>query len=237
MNKPAKDRDSKHRASFNLYYFPEIPIDRPSKTNSRAGHNATFRRTGVARARDSFHPLCNSAGEGHPSEQNYNDPEGQAYAMGYRDGVKAGMSSERTKVQSEVNNLRNIIGQLEAIFPQVYRGYEREILALTMAISKKILKYEIGRNEGVIKSLVEEAVKRADGSGTITIRLNPKDYQLLMTDDYQVPGVVDDLRTIILEKDKALDRGDCIIETNLGDIDSRIDKQLQAVEEAFKSQA
>ena len=30
--------------------------------------------------------------------------------------------------------------------------------------------------------------------------------------------------------------GGCIIETNLGDIDARIEKQLQAVEEAFRSE-
>ena len=236
MNKPAKDGDKRHRASLNLYYFPEIPVGPSSRKSRPACNNGTFRRTGVAKARDSFSPICDGAGDGHQSDQMYNDPEGQAYAMGYREGVKAGISSERTKVQSEVDNLRNIIMQLEGITPQVYRGCERGIVALATAIAKKILKCEVSRNNEVIKTVVEEAVKKADGSTSITIRVSPNDYQLFRTDEYQVPGLVDHLRTITFEEDKTLDSGDCVIETNLGDIDARIEKQLQAVEEAFKSQ-
>lgn len=236
MNKPAKDGDKRHRACLNLYYFPEIPVGPSSRKSRPACKNGTFRRTGVAKAQDSFSPICSGAGDGRQSEQLYNDPEGQAYAMGYREGVNAGISSERTKVQSEVDNLRNIIMQLEGIRPQVYRGCERGILALATAIAKKIIKYEASRNNELINRVVEEALKKADGSGTITIRVSPNDYQLFSTDEYQVPGVVDHLRTITFEEDKTLHSGDCVIETNMGDIDATLDKQLQAVEEAFKSQ-
>ncbi|MDY6986498.1 MAG: FliH/SctL family protein [Thermodesulfobacteriota bacterium] len=236
MNKPAKDGASEHRACFNLYYFPEIPVDPSSTKTRRVSNNGTFRRTGVAKARDSLSPASPGAAHEDPSRQMYNDPEGQAYALGYREGVKAGISSERTKVQSEVDTLHNIVMQLEGITPQVYRACEREVVALTMAIAKKILKYEILRNQEVVKTMVEKAIQKADGYGSVTIRVSPRDYQLFRTDKYQVPGVVDDLRTVTFEEDKTLDSGDCVIETNLGDIDARIEKQLEAVEEVFRSQ-
>ncbi|MDY6949912.1 MAG: FliH/SctL family protein [Thermodesulfobacteriota bacterium] len=198
--------------------------------------NGSFRRTGVTKPKESFRPVSHGAGADPSSTDVYNDPEGQAYAMGYREGVKAGMSSERKKVQLEVENLRNIIMHLEGIRPQAYRGCEREIVALAAAIAKKILKYEVSRNREVIKTVVEEAVKKADGSSSITVRVSPDDYQLFRSEEYRVPGLVDPLHTVAFEEDITLHSGDCVVETNLGDIDARIEKQLQSVEEAFKAQ-
>ena len=41
---------------------------------------------------------------------------------------------------------------------------------------------------------------------------------------------------ISFEADETILTGGCLIETNSGDIDARIDKQIEAVDEAFKSE-
>ncbi len=48
--------------------------------------------------------------------------------------------------------------------------------------------------------------------------------------------LVEGFEGVIFEGDESITNGGCFIETNFGDIDARIEKQLHAVEEAFKSE-
>ena len=67
-------------------------------------------------------------------------------------------------------------------------------------------------------------------------RMSPSDLRFIDTTKFELADLVHDMEYVSFERDEAIVGGGCIIETNLGDIDARIDKQFQVIEEAFKTE-
>ncbi len=65
--------------------------------------------------------------------------------------------------------------------------------------------------------------------------MNPSDLQFINETQYQLSELIADIDNVTLEAEDNIQSGGCVIETNLGEIDARIEKQLQAVEESFRT--
>jgi len=85
-------------------------------------------------------------------------------------------------------------------------------------------------------NIIKEALKKILDHKGIKIKVSPADLQFVKDSKLQLLDSIDAAEGIIFEEDPSIREGGCIIETSLGDIDARIDKQIQMVEEAFKSQ-
>ena len=100
---------------------------------------------------------------------------------------------------------------------------------------KKIIAHETDHGQ-TITHVVKAAMKKVADPRQLCVKLNPLDLdavkairnELLMTDDFG--------SELHLESDDAVKRGGCIIETQLGDVDARIDQQIKIVEELLTEQ-
>ena len=64
--------------------------------------------------------------------------------------------------------------------------------------------------------------------------MNPADLQFINETKYQLSNLIADVNSVTIEAEENIQSGGCVIETDLGQIDARIEKQLQAVEESFR---
>jgi len=65
--------------------------------------------------------------------------------------------------------------------------------------------------------------------------MSPSDLQFIKETRSQLSNMIENIDNITLEAAENIQSGGCIIETDLGEIDARIEKQLQAVEESFRT--
>ena len=64
--------------------------------------------------------------------------------------------------------------------------------------------------------------------------MNPADLQFINETKYQLSNLIADVNSVTIEAEENIQSGGCVIETDLGQIDARIEKQLQAVEESVR---
>ena len=77
---------------------------------------------------------------------------------------------------------------------------------------------------------------KMDSANAAKIRISPSDLQVLKNARTELSDLVDNIQGVTFEEDETILHGGCIIETTSGDIDARVEKQLEAVEEALKSE-
>jgi flagellar assembly protein FliH len=65
--------------------------------------------------------------------------------------------------------------------------------------------------------------------------MSPSDLQFIKETHSQLSNMIENIDNVTLEAAENIQSGGCIIETDLGEIDARIEKQLQAVEESFRT--
>ena len=108
-------------------------------------------------------------------------------------------------------------------------------MELALAIARKVVCREIEVDKEVVVCVAREALAKVEGPGRIIIKLNPSDLRYFNETNYQISEMIGNIDNVTLESDDSIQSGGCVIDTDLGEIDARIEHQLQAVEESFRS--
>lgn len=240
FNRPMDDDRSDPKSTFRLHYFPKIPIAPEVEKGGGIHKRSDFRRTDCGKSGVAASVIFENSNPDGVSDENSKDGNKgllqQAYAKGYRDGEAAGIKAEDERLESNLNHLDKLIAEIEETRTEVFRNAEKGIVNLAMAIAAKIIRHEISTKKEVIVRTVSAALKKPVDHENIKVRVNPSDYHFLKEQAFQFSNFVDNPGSVIFVEDESIERGGCMIETNLGDIDARIEKQLRAVEEALKSE-
>ena len=65
--------------------------------------------------------------------------------------------------------------------------------------------------------------------------MSPADLRFINESRYPLAELIGNIDNVSLEAEENIQSGGCIIETDLGEIDARIENQIQAVVEAFRN--
>jgi flagellar assembly protein FliH len=85
--------------------------------------------------------------------------------------------------------------------------------------------------------MLREALGRVEHAGRLSIRMNPDDLQRLADVRPRLLEGLSDPARVRFEADATLSAGGCFIESEAGDIDARLERRFQIVEDAFRAEA
>ena len=226
--------------NLKLHYFPDISVEY-SSNNIEVGKESGFQRIGFIEIDRPFpDPPKLSKKKGKSVEeikQNARDVEKQAYIEGFAKGEMAGVESGENKFKAVLNNFRQAFLEIEKLRKEIYLDAEKKAVNLALAIAKKIVCHEIATNKEVVLNVIKEAVKKVGDHGRIMIKVSPSDLQFVKNSDHDFLNFVDNIKNITFEEDETISDGGCIIKTDFGNIEARIEKQFKVVDEAFKCEA
>lgn len=154
-----------------------------------------------------------------------------AYESGLLQGEKNGMEIAERKMAAVMQRYSDAVFEVQKLRSSLYTQVEREVVKLAVAVAKKIVHREIQVDPDIVRTLVHVALSRVAEKSTVTICLNPVDYDYLVerrTELSQFEG-----QDISLLADKSIERGGCLIQTNCGDIDARVEEEFHEVEHSF----
>lgn len=161
----------------------------------------------------------------------------QQYQRGYDNGRKSTLEQYEEdyneKLNKKYNELNNIIETLNNQVVEYSQNFEKLIVKMSLLISEKIVKHEISLNP-IIEEVINDALKRVIGANKILVKLNPADLKELSDQGKNfISG--DSLSKINFESDERIDPGGCMVESEIGNVDSRISTQLNELKKLFES--
>ena len=231
------NQDNKPKA-MKLYCFPEIAckeMTNPEEALSKTCDFHPFRfEEGDSVMLDRSDPVIPNAKVREVVIEKAGKAKRQSYREGFREGQAAGIELERKKMESVLNSLRQTLAGLADIKMELYMNAEKDLVDLSLAIARKIVGYEMNTNIKTVSHVVKEALKKTADHEKVKIRLSPVDLRSLTDERFGFARLSDDTENVTLEPDETILSGGCVIETDHGDIDAKIEKQFQVVEEAFE---
>ena len=150
---------------------------------------------------------------------------------GREEGLKTGEESAAVQIEEMTRRYADSLAQLAAFKDTLRAQVENEVVRLALAVAKKIVHREISIDSTIIHTLVRVALERVSEKSAVVVRLSPHDYEYMTSahaDMSKTEG-----REIRFESDNSLAQGDCMIQTETGDIDARIEEEFSEVESAF----
>ena len=232
---------------FEAHYFPDISAEDSSNNRHCAPLAESFKR-------QTFDTIVSSQGE---FLSGFGDPcaspqkatplaeiEKQAYQKGFADGEKKGTAdgerigfdSAVSKVETLIKSFQGALLQIKNLRNETYNRLEKEVVELSLAIAKKVICQEIKTDREIVVCVAREALNKVEDTGNIKIKMSPDDLNFINETKYQITNLIEHIDNVTVEAEESIPNGGCIIETDFGEIDARIEKQLQAIEESFLSE-
>jgi flagellar assembly protein FliH len=154
----------------------------------------------------------------------------EAYEQGFREG----MTKARAESEAALNSQRDAISAALKEFVLQRNDYfhhvEGEVVALALAIVRKILRRESQLDPLLLSGLVRVALEKTAMSQTARLRVNPSQipvWQRYFLDHSDLPLQPE------LSGDSALQQNQCQLETELGVTEINLETQLKEIEQGL----
>lgn len=151
-----------------------------------------------------------------------------------QNAMEEGRSQGREEVGQKIREVLETLNQAVKERKKIIKDAEAEILRLALKAAEQIIRSEVSLHRDVCLNIVSEAINRVSDREQVIVRVNREDAEYIKKYKDRLAGIVDGIRSFSILEDNQIEPGGCIIETNLGYIDSRIGTKLEAIEEAFK---
>jgi flagellar assembly protein FliH len=117
------------------------------------------------------------------------------------------------------------IAELAAAREAVSAGIEQELVELALKIAKKVVAREVSIDREIALTLVKVSLGKLHNRAVAEIHLNPEDHGYVKShlDKLDYRGQIE------LIEDKSIGVGGCLVHTETGDIDARIESQFDEI--------
>ena len=195
----------------------------------QSSNDADSSATGVALATDTSTAKALNP-ESRQSEENIHAREKDAWERGIQEGIIRGRSESEAAVTHQreaiADALREFVHERDAYFHHV----EGEVVALALAVVRKILRREAQIDPLLLSGLVRVSLEKMAVSQTARLYVNPSqipEWQEFFSQQRDLPLVPELLGQADLEHDQ------CKLETDLGSSDLNLDSQLKEIEQGL----
>jgi flagellar assembly protein FliH len=185
--------------------------------------------SGIALAMDPATPTGQYP-ESRATEENLHTREKESWERGFQEGIIRGRAESEAAVnhlrESVADTLREFIHERDAYFHHV----EGEVVALALAVVRKILRREAQVDPLLLSGLVRVALEKMAASQTARLHVNPAQipiWQDFFSHQIDLPLVPELLGQADLEHDQ------CKLETDLGASDLNLEMQLKEIEQGL----
>jgi len=150
------------------------------------------------------------------------------YRMGYKEGqekTKRDLEQDfSNKLIRKYEEVYNILQQYDENLLEMEKAFERLVIDTAYEMAKKIVQREI-EDRTIINENVKVAINKIIGANEVRLKLNPEDIEALSVDSKNMINS-SSFTKIKIESDDRIEKGGCLIETEIGNVDARVSTQL-----------
>lgn len=163
------------------------------------------------------------------AEQYQNDIQQAAMEKGLNEARQTFEQEVIERVEAEVSSVREnlvqTIAQVSALETEITSKIERELLEFALEIAKKVVGREVTIDREVALTLVKISLAKLHSRTFAQIYLNPQDLAFVEAhrDRLNFQGSLE------LIEDNSVSPGGCLVRTETGDIDARIESQFDEI--------
>ena len=172
------------------------------------------------------HPPSDSAGR---VSRFASDPE-QKIRAAYQDGVQEGQASARQEMMPllEATNQRmaRTIEELSGLRQRFRHEAEEDVVALALAIARRVLHRELTMAPDALLGLVKVALEKIEAREVHRVRIRPEDAPIVK-EYLEKMGLPQRVEVIA---DPGLERGAAIFDSSHGSLDASVETQLAEIE-------
>jgi flagellar assembly protein FliH len=157
----------------------------------------------------------------------------------HESGLAAAQTAFAAEVETAVNELLTevreqlvlTIHEVSSLYGTISRQAEADLVALALEIAKKIVRREVTLDREIALTLARVTLGKLNRHAVAKVHLHPEDFAYLekRRENLDFHGALE------LVEDRSIDLGGCLIRTDAGDFDARIESQFDEISRGLLS--
>jgi len=158
------------------------------------------------------------------------------FQQGYEQGLQQGGLVAQQQVYQQLVESREIFIQAIRERHRLVASAEPELARLAIKIAERLVGEELKTNPETILGIVRLSLHGIGDREMVSLRVNPADYDQVVAVRSEFEKMIEGLKKFEVVVDAAIDPGGCAIETNLGNIDARLNTRIAALTAGLEDQ-
>lgn len=166
-------------------------------------------------------------------EERYQTEREAAYRAGFEDGRKQGLKTGRAESGEAINRLTEVVGVFLERQRALVQENEAALVGLAMAVARRIAGACAETRREPVLLAVSDCLGYLRDRTRVTLKVNPGDLDVVREHRKEWLESIEGIGTLTVEADPAVARGGCVLETDAGDVDARIEERLAMLHAAL----
>ena len=145
-------------------------------------------------------------------------------------GYAQGLAQAQAETQAELERLAGLVRGALSAYDEAVRATEDQLVELALAIAEKLARTGLQVDADALHALVRTALQHVGRTASAVIRAHPDDCRRLEPFEDELRRLLaPDVRFTIAEDPDIASGSGCVIRTGAGEVDARIETQLEEV--------
>ena len=147
----------------------------------------------------------------------------------YVEGYEAGLNNAIQKAGVLFESLQQAIDDEMAERDALVSSIEQQALMLCVDAAEKVIRHEIRTDQKIVARAIRMCLRRLKGRDIVTARVNPTEIEGLRAMRDELLSSAENLQELSIVDDRRIAAGGCVVESPLGDLDARIETQIEQI--------
>ena len=152
---------------------------------------------------------------------------------GWEQGYKEGWEQGHREYIEATEQVKDFLQSIKAQKEEIFETAETDLIGLVFDIAEKVIHHQIS-NDQVTYYAVKSALDFAVGSQKLEIRVNPKDIKSLEPHHDEFHQLVSQIEKLDIVEDEEVALGGCLLISDFGRLDSRLETKLSQVDQIVR---
>ncbi len=151
----------------------------------------------------------------------------EAYGLGLDEGKNDAFTKFSNELQESVDGLSRLTTQLGELKSELLSHNEAHLLKLVFQMASRLARQEVTQNSETVLQVLRDAVALSQDEENIMVRVAPEQFEFLEKLKKQSGREIDFLKKMKFEPDPEISVGGCVVETNYGEVDARLEQRIE----------
>jgi flagellar assembly protein FliH len=155
---------------------------------------------------------------------------------GYDDGFQKGRDIGHREAQEVINNFASLLTDASRQRNVLFDEAHQKIRELVMKIARKVTFDAARLDPEITANIISGTIDKLVDKGKIKVKVSPDHLPMIEQQIDRFKGDSTAIKEISIEPDSRVRYGGCFIETPTGDIDARIESQMEIIDKTLQTE-
>lgn len=157
----------------------------------------------------------------------------EAWEAAYQEGLEKGEQDGRENWKQSIESAAQVLQDAHAMKKQIISEAEPFLLSLSVEIAESIIGRQLSLKPEWVIEMVQQVLARERRKGVVTLCVSPEQFPFIRESREELEMVLDSQAELQIVPDLSVQGYGCVVRTDFGSLDARIDSQLTEIKQAL----